>query len=164
MWMRDWLDTWGLQVNVMDRTMSLAAINVTGPRAAELLSRVGVTDPPRFLQHAAFRAAASVPRHAADFTGEASSFEIHHPVDRSVDLWRGLMAAGEDLGIAPRAAGPVRAAAGEGPRIIGMDTELDSTPRRLGMDWAVNMDKADFLGKAALARMRACPTIGAWWA
>jgi glycine cleavage system aminomethyltransferase T len=38
-----------------------------------------------------------------------------------------------------------------------MDTELESTPRRLGMEWAVNMDKPDFLGKAALARTRGLP-------
>jgi sarcosine oxidase subunit alpha len=33
MWVRDWIDEWGLRVHVMDRTMSLAAINVTGPLA-----------------------------------------------------------------------------------------------------------------------------------
>ncbi|MFL5688181.1 MAG: 2Fe-2S iron-sulfur cluster-binding protein, partial [Chloroflexota bacterium] len=31
MWIRDWIDVWGLRVHVLDRTMSLAAINVTGP-------------------------------------------------------------------------------------------------------------------------------------
>ena len=35
MWLRDWIETWGLRVQVLDRTMSLAAINVTGPLAAE---------------------------------------------------------------------------------------------------------------------------------
>ena len=33
MWVRDWVETWGLRVHVLDRTMSLAAINVTGPLA-----------------------------------------------------------------------------------------------------------------------------------
>ena len=37
MWVRDWIDTWGLRVHVLDRTMSLAAINVTGPLAGALL-------------------------------------------------------------------------------------------------------------------------------
>ena len=41
MWLRDWIDTWGLRVHVMDRTMSLAAINVTGPLAKTLLARLG---------------------------------------------------------------------------------------------------------------------------
>jgi len=36
--------------------------------------------------------------------------------------------------------------------IVGMDTELDTTPRRLGMDWAVRMEKPAFIGRAALER------------
>ena len=35
MWVRDWIDVWGLRVHVLDRTMSLAAINVTGPLAGD---------------------------------------------------------------------------------------------------------------------------------
>jgi glycine cleavage system aminomethyltransferase T len=38
-----------------------------------------------------------------------------------------------------------------------MDTELDSTPRRLGMDWAARMDKPSFIGKAALERTARLP-------
>ena len=41
MWVRDWIETWGLRVHVLDRTMSLGAINVTGPSAAELLRPPG---------------------------------------------------------------------------------------------------------------------------
>ena len=33
-----------------------------------------------------------------------------------------------------------------------MDTELDTTPRRIGMDWAVRMEKPAFIGRAALER------------
>jgi sarcosine oxidase subunit alpha len=153
MWMRDWIETWGLNVLLLDRTMSLAAINVTGPRAAELLARVGLTEPPRFLQH--LRAeVADVPSHVMrlSFTGEAS-FELHHSVDRSVELWRALMAAGRDLGIAPHGLQALFALRLEkGHVIIGMDTELDTTPRRLGMDWAANMEKPFFVGRDALAR------------
>ena len=36
--------------------------------------------------------------------------------------------------------------------IVGMDTELDTTPRRVGMPWAVRMDKPAFIGRAALER------------
>lgn len=153
MWMRDWVDTWGLRVHILDRTTSLAAINVTGPRAAELLGRLGLAEAPRFLHH--LRAdVAGVPCHVMrlSFTGEAS-FELHHPVDRSVELWAALMAAGQDLGIRPHGLQALFALRLEkGHVIVGMDTELDSTPRRLGMDWAVSMDKPEFLGRDALAR------------
>ena len=153
MWIRDWVDTWGLRVHVMDRTMSLAAINVTGPFAKELLSRLGLTDPPRFLGHVRTDID-GVPCHVMrlSFTGEAA-FELHHPVDQSVGLWHRLLDHGEDLGIRPHG---LQALFGlrleKGHVIVGMDTELDTTPRRLGMDWAVRMEKPAFIGRAALER------------
>ncbi len=45
----------------------------------------------------------------------------------------------------------------KGHVIVGMDTELDTTPRRLGMDWAVRMDKPRFIGRAALERTAGLP-------
>jgi glycine cleavage system aminomethyltransferase T len=153
MWVRDWIDTWGLRVHVLDRTMSLAAINVTGPLAKTLLLRAGLADPPRFLGHL-HADIAGVPSHVMrlSFTGEAA-FELHHPIDRSVELWQALMELGEDLGIRPHG---LQALFGlrleKGHVIVGMDTELDTTPRRLGMDWAVRMEKPRFIGRAALER------------
>ncbi|MEP7041165.1 MAG: glycine cleavage T C-terminal barrel domain-containing protein [Chloroflexota bacterium] len=158
MWMRDWMETWGLNVLLLDRTMSLAAINVTGPRAAELLGRLGLTDPPRFLQHA-HSEVAGLPVHVMrlSFTGEAS-FELHHSVERSPELWRSLLMQGAELGIRPHGLQALFALRLEkGHVIIGMDTELDTTPRRLGMDWAVNMEKPFFIGRDALARTATLP-------
>ena len=163
MWLRDWIDTWGLRVHVMDRTMSLAAINVTGPLAGELLGRLGLPEPPRFLGHV-HAAIAGVDCHVMrlSFTGEAA-FELHHPIDRSVALWRALMDAGRDLGIRPHG---LQALFGlrleKGHVIVGMDTELDTTPRRLGMDWATRMDKPRFIGKAALERTAKLPDERRW--
>jgi sarcosine oxidase subunit alpha len=163
MWLRDWIDTWGLRVHVLDRTMSLAAINVTGPLAGELLGRLGLADPPRFLGHAHVEVA-GVPCHAMrlSFTGEAA-WELHHPIDRSVELWRALMAAGTDLGIAPHG---LQALFGlrleKGHVIVGMDTELDTTPRRIGMDWAARMDKPWFIGRTALERTASIPDDRRW--
>jgi sarcosine oxidase subunit alpha len=158
MWIRDWIDAWGLRVHVLDRTMSLAAINVTGPLAGELLRRAGLADAPRFLGHA-HADVAGVPCHVMrlSFTGEAA-WELHHPVDRSVDLWRALLGLGGDLGIEPHGLRALFALRLEkGHVIVGMDTELDSTPRRLGMDWAVRMDKPSFIGRAALERTAKLP-------
>jgi len=153
MWVRDWAETWRLRVHILDRTMSLAAINVTGPLAGLLLERVGLPSVPRFLEHV-HADVCGVPCHVMrlSFTGEMS-FELHHPVDRSVELWQALMARGRDLGIAPHGLQALQGLRLEkGHVIVGMDTELDSTPRRLGMEWAVKMDKPDFVGRTALAR------------
>jgi sarcosine oxidase subunit alpha len=157
-WIRDWIETWGLDVRVMDRTISLGAINVTGPLAGELLRRMGVDEPPKFLQHV-HADVAGVACHVMrlSFTGEAS-FELHHPVVHSVELWRALMEAGRDLHISPHG---LQALFGlrleKGHVIVGMDTELDSTPRRLAMEWAVKMTKSDFVGRTALARTADLP-------
>jgi sarcosine oxidase subunit alpha len=163
MWLRDWIDQWGLRVHVLDRTMSLAAINVTGPFATVLLQRAGLADPPRFLGHVRVDIA-GVPTHVMrlSFTGEAA-FELHHPIDRSVELWRALLELGADLGIRPHG---LQALFGlrleKGHVIVGMDTELDTTPRRLGMDWAARMDKPFFIGRAALERTAKLPDHRRW--
>jgi glycine cleavage system aminomethyltransferase T len=163
MWVRDWIEVWGLDVHVLDRTMSLAAINVTGPLAGALMVRAGLADPPRFLGHVRAEVA-GVPCHVMrlSFTGEAA-FELHHPVDRSVELWRGLLELGADLGIRPHG---LQALFGlrleKGHVIVGMDTELDTTPHRLGMDWAVRMEKPRFIGRAALERTAKLPDHRRW--
>ena len=163
MWVRDWIDTWGLRVHVLDRTMSLAAINVTGPFATALLVRAGLADPPRFLGHV-HADVAGVPCHVMrlSFTGEAA-FELHHPIDRSIELWRALLDLGADLGIRPHG---LKALFGlrleKSHVIVGMDTELDTTPRRIGMEWAVRMEKPRFIGRAALERTARLPDHRRW--
>jgi glycine cleavage system aminomethyltransferase T len=153
MWIRDWIETWNLDVRLMDRTTALGAINVTGPLGGELLRRLGVDEPPKFLQHR-HGSVGGVPCHIMrlSFTGEAS-WELHHPIDRSVELWRQLLSAGADLGI--KAHG-LQALFGlrleKGHVIVGMDTELDTTPRRIDHDWAVKTGKPFFLGQDALRR------------
>ncbi len=157
-WVRDWIETWGLDVRIMDRTISLGAINVTGPLASELLRRVGVPEAPKFLQHR-HADVAGVACHIMrlSFTGEAS-FELHHPVAHSAELWQTLMLAGRDLNITPHGLQALFALRLEkGHVIVGMDTELDTTPRRINMDWAVKMNKPDFIGRTALARTADLP-------
>jgi glycine cleavage system aminomethyltransferase T len=163
MWLRDWIETWGLRVHVMDRTMSLAAINVTGPLAKQLLARLGLPEAPRFLGHVRAEIA-GVPCHVMrlSFTGEAA-FELHHPLDGSFQLWRALLGAGQDLGIRPHG---LQALFGlrleKGHVIVGMDTELDTTPARLGMDWAVRLEKPAFNGRASLERTAKLPETRRW--
>ena len=164
MWVRDWAEAWGLDVRIMDRTASLGAINVTGPLAAELLARAGLKPTPRMMEHVRTEVA-GVPCHVMrlSFTGEAS-FELHHPVDRSVELWRALMALGRDLGIRPHGLQALMALRLEkGHVMIGLDTDMDSTPRRLGMDWAVRMEKPYFIGRASMARTAGIPDQRRWF-
>jgi glycine cleavage system aminomethyltransferase T len=160
MWVRDWVETWGLRVHVLDRTVSHGAINVTGPKAGALLQRLGVASDelPRFLDHRRLMVG-GVPCHVMrlSFTGEAS-FELHHQLDRSVKLWHALLHEGADLGIRPHG---LQALFGlrleKGHIIVGQDTEPDSSPRRVGMEWAVKLTKPAFVGRDALLRTAALP-------
>lgn len=157
-WLRDWASTFGTRVHILDRTHAWGAINVTGPLAPELLARAGVEQPPGFMGHAP-ALVAGVPSRIfrLSFTGEAS-FEVHHPRHQSVTLWRELLRLGRDLGIKPHGIDTLFTLRLEkGHIIVGMDTESDSTPRRLGLDWAVKLDKPDFIGRQALLRSYGFP-------
>jgi len=159
-WLRDWAATVAPRVRILDRTRSWGAINVTGPLAGELLARVGPADPlPPYLGHvetSVYGVPCQVLR--LSFTGEVS-YELHHDISRSVELWRALLAAGRDLGVKPHGLDTLFTLRLEkGHVIVGMDTEADSTPRRLGMDWAVKpAAKGDFVGRAALERTAGIP-------
>ena len=86
------------------------------------------------------------------FTGERS-YELHHGAGDSVALWRALLAAGEDLGVRPHGLEALmRLRLEKGHLIVGQDTDYDSTPRRLAHEWAINLDKGDFLGRRAVVR------------
>ncbi len=152
-WMRDWASTWGTRVHILDRTHAWGAINVTGPLALELIRRGGLGDPPPFMGHAVADVAGIECRiFRLSFTGEVS-FELHHPADRSVELWETLMALGADLGVKPHGIDTLFTLRLEkGHILVGMDTEADSTPMRLGMGWAVKLDKPDFVGRQAVIR------------
>ncbi|MEZ5408205.1 MAG: 2Fe-2S iron-sulfur cluster-binding protein [Acidimicrobiales bacterium] len=159
-WLRDWTAAVAPRVHILDRTQSWGAINVTGPLAGELLARLGPSDPPPpFLGHVE-TSVSGVPCHVLrlGFTGEVS-YELHHDISRSVELWRALLAAGRDLGVKPHGIDTLFTLRLEkGHVIVGMDTEPDSTPRRLGLDRAVKLEaKGDFVGRAALERTAGIP-------
>ena len=158
LWVRDWAEAWGLDVRLLNQTMSLGAINVTGPLSTELLRRAGLDNPPPYLGHMT-ATVAGVPCKVfrLSFTGELS-YELHHPAEDSVTLWRRLFALGADLGIKPHGIDALlKLRLEKGHIIVGQDTDFDSTPRRIHHEWAVRMDKPDFVGKGAILRTNKVP-------
>jgi glycine cleavage system aminomethyltransferase T len=157
-WVRDWAESLGLDVRIMNRTFSLGAINVTGPLAPALLQRVGVIDPPAFLHHS--RAdIAGVPCRIfrLSFTGEVS-FELHHAAADSIHLWRQLLLLGADLGVRPHGLEALlKLRLEKGHLLVGQDTDFDSSLRRLGCEWAVQLDKPAFVGRQAVLRTNRLP-------
>ena len=153
-WLRDWADELDCDVRIVDRTDALGAINVTGPASEALLRGLGLEHPPAFM-HQTHARIAGIPCRVIrlSFTGEAS-FELHHDAADSVALWRALAAAGA----VPHGIDALLTLRLEkGHVIVGQDTDFDSTPRRLGMEWAQRLDKGDFVGRDALIHADALP-------
>jgi glycine cleavage system aminomethyltransferase T len=158
MWLRDWAESWKLDVRIMYQTMSLGAINVTGPLSKELLKRAGLIDPPKFMRHTK-ATVVDIPCRVLrlSFTGECS-FELHHAAKDSVALWQRLMELGRELGIKPHGLETLlKLRLEKGHVIVGQDTDFDSTARRIDMEWAVKLDKDDFVGKRAVVRTNKIP-------
>jgi sarcosine oxidase, subunit alpha len=160
-WLRDWAETWGHRVHVANLTATLGAINVTGPASRDLLARLGGPADGGAVPYSQHRrlVVAGVPCHVlrVGFTGELS-YELHHPRDEGPRLWDALLEAGAPLGVRPHGLEALRLLRLEKAHIIvGQDTDFDSTPAKLRLDWAVKFDKPAFVGRTALLRIAALP-------
>src|SRR5690606_28090310 len=92
-WVRDWAESLRADIRILHETMSLGAINVTGPMASRVLRATGAADLPSFGQHTAVEVAGVTCRVLRlSFTGEVS-YELHHPLAQTEHLWRALLDA-----------------------------------------------------------------------
>ena len=158
-WFSWWLADWQLDVHLTDITQALSAVNLAGPRAREILTRITELDcsPEAFTYLDAKQArVGGVPALLLriGFVGELG-YEIHFPAAYGEQLWDAIMAAGEPEGIRPFGLEPQRILRLQKQHIIvGQDTDSESTPFGAAMPWAVKLDKdEDFIGKWALERV-----------
>ena len=161
-WLRNWIDRLELHAHLVDLTAQLGAINVAGPHARELLATLSDDDLSRaaipYPGHAEITVA-GVPCRAiaVGFVGELS-YELHHPRNRSVELWDALRAAGARWDVVPHGLDALDVLRLEkGHVYLAQDTMPDDHPAKLGLGWAVATDKPAFVGKRALERMDALP-------
>jgi sarcosine oxidase subunit alpha len=156
----EWLQTeWPhLQVHCTSVTEQWATIAVAGPRARDLLRAAGTdTD----ISRAEFPfmtwrdgEVAGVPARLArvSFSGELA-FEVHVAGWHGRHVWEALLEAGQPFGITPYGTGAMDVLRAEkGFIIVGQDTDGTVTPDDLGMSWAVNLRKGDFVGRRSLRR------------
>jgi glycine cleavage system aminomethyltransferase T len=158
LWLRDWAEAFGFDVRILNQTASLAAINVTGSAAARLLARAGAPELPAFSRHRRLRVAGIDCRVVRlSFTGELS-YELHHAAVDASRLWRRLLTLGGDLNVRPHGLETLlHLRLEKGHIVVGQDTDYDSTPRRLGHEWAVDLNKGDFIGRQAILRTNKQP-------
>ncbi|MDQ3858195.1 MAG: 2Fe-2S iron-sulfur cluster-binding protein [Actinomycetota bacterium] len=158
-WFEWWNAVWRLDVEVTNVTGALAAVNVAGPRARDLLARLTAIDVSndalRYLD-AREATVAGVPALLLriGFVGELG-YELHVPSPYGEYLWETILDEGRDLGIRPFGLEPQRILRLEKMHIlVGQDTDSESNALAASMPWIVKFEKDDFVGKASLAGVR----------
>ncbi len=150
-WFEWWNAVWQLDVEIVNLTGALAALNVAGPQARELLAGLTATDLAaggfKYLDAKEGRVA-GVPclMLRIGFVGELG-YELHFASPYGEYLWDVLL---------ERAAKPFGLEAQRILRlekqhiIVGQDTDSESNVLDANMTWIAKLDKDDFVGKWAI--------------
>ena len=157
--MEEWLQTewWDWKVYVANLTEQYAQVGVVGPKARDVLEKLGGLDVSKealgFMEYAEGRLGAfDVRVFRISFSGELS-YEIAVPAGQGLAFWKALCAAGEEFGIMPYGTEALHVMRAEkGFIMIGDETDGTVIPQDLGLDWAISKKKSDFLGKRAQER------------
>jgi len=146
------------KVEVVDRSAAFAQIALQGPRAAEVLQPLSELDLStlkyyRFAPEVKVAGATALLARTG-YTGE-DGFEVYVAPDAAPALWRTLLAAGAEAGIAPCGLGARDTLRFEASMALyGNDIDDTTTPLEARLDWIVKLDKGAFLGREALARQQ----------
>ncbi|HWC31742.1 MAG TPA: aminomethyltransferase family protein, partial [Actinomycetota bacterium] len=154
-----WNAVWHLDVDVTNVTGALAAVNVAGPRARDVMARLTDLD----VSNEAFKYLDARRAHVAGvpslvlrigFVGELG-YEIHFPSPYGESLWDAILAEGGEYGVRPFGLEPQRILRLEKMHIlVGQDTDSESNAFEASMPWIVKLDKDDFVGKWSLEQVR----------
>lgn len=155
----DWLqcEWWDWKVYTANVTEEWAQIAVVGPKAREVLERLGGMDiSPEALPFMGWAEGeiAGIPArvYRISFSGELS-FEVAVPAGRGLELWEKLHEVGADLNITPYGTEAMHIMRAEkGFIMIGDETDGTVIPQDLGMGWAISKKKPDYIGKRAQER------------
>jgi sarcosine oxidase subunit alpha len=163
-WAENWLQTahpdW--RVHITPVTTAYASINVAGPKSRQLLERIteGVdlaadVFPYMHVRTGQIAGVDDCVLWRIGFTGELS-YELHIPAGYGLHVWEALLTAGADLGVAPFGVEAQRILRLEkGHFIVGQDTDGLTRGFSAGLDWAIKLDKAEFLGQPELTWQQA---------
>jgi len=142
-------------VAVRDVTAGTCCLGIWGPRAREVVQSVSsddfsVTGLKYFRARTAHLGMIPVTALRLSYVGELG-YELYTTADLGLRLWDTLWAAGQEHGILAGGRGAFTSLRLEkGYRSFGADMTWDHYPAEAGLDFAVRMDKGDFLGRAAL--------------
>jgi len=149
-------------VHIADLSSTYCSIGIWGPQARAVLARV--TD--AAVDNAAFPYFTAQPLHIAQipvlavrisYVGELG-WELYAPTEFGLGLWDKLWEAGQAFGLVPVGDGAVDSLRLEkGYRAWGADIHTEYNPFEAGLEFAVNLNKGDFIGRAALLEARKAP-------
>jgi sarcosine oxidase subunit alpha len=154
-WFEWWNAVWGYDVEIVNVTGALAAVNLAGPRAREALGELTDAD----VSNEALKyldakeiTVAGVPCLALriGFVGELG-YELHCAASAGEHIWDALVGRGAvPFGLEPQRVLRLEKA----HIIVGQDTDSESNALEAGMPWIVKFEKDDFVGKWALEHAR----------
>lgn len=152
-WIREHLKP---EVSMVDRTAEVSLIAFQGPRAEELLPW-GSTDT-RAIPYFGFRpgevAGIPVLISRTGYTGE-DGFELFIDSDQVGKAWDAILEAGKPAGVLPAGLGARDATRLEAAlRLYGNDMDETVNPYEAGLGWTVKLEKGEFVGRSALAKVR----------
>ena len=158
-WLELWLQTeWPeLKVHLTSLTDHYSTIAVAGPNSRKVIDKLGCgvdldrDNFPFMTVKPATLAGMPVQLFRVSFSGELA-FEINVDSDHALEMWRSVMAAGEEFDITPYGTEAMHVLRAEkGFVIVGQDTDGSVTPVDLRMNWLLSKDK-DYIGKRSLSR------------
>ena len=147
----------GLDVDVRDVSDELGMIAIQGPNALDIVGML--TDAPLaelkpFSCAPAVVAGIPVLAGRTGYTGE-DGFEFYVAQESTEALWDALMATGTPLGLAPIGLGARDTLRLEARMpLYGNELADDISPLEAGVGWAVKLDKGDFVGRDAIAKLK----------
>jgi aminomethyltransferase len=153
-----WCTTHGASARWRNISAETGLIAVQGPRAEDLVAALADIDVRaigyyRFARGHVGGVSTLVSR--TGYTGE-DGFELYAPWNDTERLWAALMEAGTKVDVAPIGLGArdtlrleMRYA------LYGNDIDETTNPLEAGLGWVVKPAKGDFIGKAAIERVRA---------
>lgn len=168
-----WVETHAAgDVAVADVSDAYSAVGVFGPAARDILTTISDTS----LANGAFDyytgrwmtvAGVGVYAMRISYVGELG-WELHIPMDQSVDVWDAIVSAGADHGLVLVGGGAMESLRLEkGYRLWGGDIYTEYNVYEAGLGWTAKLNKPSFIGKAStqkakdagVARRLSCITI-----
>lgn len=155
----------GLEVTIEDVSDSIAALSLQGPLSRPILDALGALPPLKYFRLAQTKLRGiPVTVSRTGYTGD-HGYEIWLAASDAIALWDALIEAGTPYGIQPAGMLALDVARIEaGLMLIDVDyvpakkaliESQTSSPYELDLGWAVNLEKENFVGKAALAAEKA---------